>query len=86
VPSWFNPPVPNSTFATQHSPFDAISSPGTPGTPWQLDNPSILIQTPPELGAPKVGAPAKEKKDKKGESGPERQPPFPPVNALKEIK
>src|SRR5260370_22616745 len=33
--------------------FLQISSPGTPGTPRRLDNPSTPRETPPELGAPR---------------------------------
>jgi hypothetical protein len=37
----------------ENSKFDKISSPGTPGTPWRLDNPSSRCETPPKLGAPR---------------------------------
>jgi hypothetical protein len=46
-------PSPNSTFDTRPSKFDKISSPGTPGTPPLLDNPSVWCESPPELGAPR---------------------------------
>src|SRR5260370_15007716 len=38
---------------TDNSPFAKISSPGTPGTPRRLDNPSALWETPPDMGAPR---------------------------------
>jgi hypothetical protein len=53
-------PSPNSTFAIRNSRFDAISSPGTPGTPWLLDNSSFLCESPPEFG----GAQARQKGEK----------------------
>src|SRR5258708_39163870 len=43
-PGWFNSFGPNSPFATRNSKFDAISSPGTPGTPWRLDTPSKSVR------------------------------------------
>src|SRR5712692_21090 len=42
----------NGQMTMDNSPCDKISPPGTPGTPRRLDNPSILKQTPPDMGAP----------------------------------